>query len=130
METLTVNGLLHPLQILSVRLNDTYSFDPTTKVWTALSAASLPISRDKMGFASTPDGTLYIFGGARGQWGPGEGESSETAATTTHNPDRVVSHALDACGSTYWLIWMCVNNRTRSPQQEDTNHVQQARGRQ
>jgi N-acetylneuraminic acid mutarotase len=53
-------------------LNDLYRFSPTSNAWTALSVASPPSARYGMGFAATPDGMLYVFGGS-GTGSRGEG---------------------------------------------------------
>ena len=46
------------------RLNDLYSFSPAANTWTALSpSGSGPSGREGMGFAATPNGLLYVFGG-------------------------------------------------------------------
>ncbi len=48
----------------AVYYNDLYRFDPATVTWTALSPTGIPPSRrHMMGFAATPDGKLYVFGG-------------------------------------------------------------------
>ena len=52
---------------------DLYRFSPATNTWTALSpSGSGPSSRFRMGFAATPDGMLYVFGGY-GSGGGNEG---------------------------------------------------------
>jgi hypothetical protein len=44
--------------------NDVYRFSAAANTWTALSpSGSGPSRRSEMGFASTPDGLLYVFGG-------------------------------------------------------------------
>jgi N-acetylneuraminic acid mutarotase len=44
--------------------NDVYRFSPGDNAWTALSPSdSAPSQRNAMGFAATPDGMLYVFGG-------------------------------------------------------------------
>jgi N-acetylneuraminic acid mutarotase len=44
--------------------NDLYRFSPGDNAWTALSPSdSAPSQRNAMGFAATPDGMLYVFGG-------------------------------------------------------------------
>ena len=49
---------------LPVTLNDLYSFDPAAGAWAALSPSGpAPAPRYGAGFAATPDGTLYVFGG-------------------------------------------------------------------
>ena len=49
------------------RLNDLYRFSAAANTWTALSpTGSGPSPRYLMGFAATPDGILYVFGGADG----------------------------------------------------------------
>jgi hypothetical protein len=41
-----------------------YRFSPAANTWTALSpSGSGPSPRYGMGFAATPDGMLYVFGG-------------------------------------------------------------------
>jgi hypothetical protein len=46
------------------RQNDVYRFSAAANTWTALSpSGSGPSPRYSMGFASTPDGMLYVFGG-------------------------------------------------------------------
>jgi hypothetical protein len=48
-------------------LNDLYRFSAGDNTWTALSpTGSGPTPRDSMGFAATPDGMLYVFGGDGG----------------------------------------------------------------
>ena len=47
-----------------IRLNDLNSFSPATNAWTALAPSGpIPVQRSSMGFAATPDGKLYLFGG-------------------------------------------------------------------
>jgi hypothetical protein len=47
--------------------NDVYRFSPAANAWTALSpSGSAPSGRHGMGFAATPDGMLYVFGGYDG----------------------------------------------------------------
>jgi hypothetical protein len=42
-----------------------YRFSAAASTWTALSpSGSGPSARRSMGFAATPDGMLYVFGGA------------------------------------------------------------------
>ncbi len=44
--------------------NDLYRFDPANNRWTRLyPSGSAPSPRHMMGFAATPDGSLYVFGG-------------------------------------------------------------------
>ena len=44
--------------------NDVYRFSAAANTWTALSpSGSGPSPRYHMGFAATPDGMLYVFGG-------------------------------------------------------------------
>jgi hypothetical protein len=57
------------------RRNDLYCFSPAANTWTALSpSGSAPAPRSHLGFAATPDGMLYVFGGngvsgqMRGGW--------------------------------------------------------------
>jgi hypothetical protein len=46
-------------------LNDVYRFSAAANTWTALSpSGSGPSPRYGMGFAATPDGMVYVFGGA------------------------------------------------------------------
>jgi hypothetical protein len=46
-------------------LNDLYRFSPAANNWTLLSpSGSGPSPRSSMGFAATPDGMLYVFGGS------------------------------------------------------------------
>ena len=48
-------------------LNDLYSYNSTTVMWTALGPnGTAPSQRTSMGFAATPDGTIYVFGGSDG----------------------------------------------------------------
>jgi hypothetical protein len=50
--------------------NDVYRFSPAANTWTALSpSGSGPSPRGSMGFAATPNGMLYVFGG----YGSGNG---------------------------------------------------------
>ena len=54
-----------------------YRFSPAANSWTALSpSGSDPFRRYGMGFAATPDGMLYVFGGSDGGncggWGGGQ----------------------------------------------------------
>jgi hypothetical protein len=59
------------------RLNDLYRYSAADNAWTALSlSGSRPSPRSDMGFAATPDGMLYVFGGwsggpdgNEGKWG-------------------------------------------------------------
>jgi hypothetical protein len=45
-------------------LNDVYRFSAADNAWTKLSSSgSGPSPRTSMGFAATPDGMLYVFGG-------------------------------------------------------------------
>jgi hypothetical protein len=47
--------------------NDVYRFSPAANTWTALSPSGPgPSPRSGMGFAATPDGMLYVFGGRDG----------------------------------------------------------------
>ncbi len=46
--------------------NDFYRFSAAANTWTALPTGSAPSARYGMGFASTPDGMLYVFGGFDG----------------------------------------------------------------
>ena len=49
---------------VAVVLNDLYSFSPATVQWMELSpSGSIPSPRISMGFTSTADGMLYVFGG-------------------------------------------------------------------
>ena len=51
----------------AVSFNDLYRFDPAAVKWTTLSpSGSAPSPRFAMGFAATPDGMLYVFGGHDG----------------------------------------------------------------
>ena len=44
--------------------NDLYSFSPATVSWTALAPSGVaPLARSAMGFAATPDGLIYLWGG-------------------------------------------------------------------
>jgi hypothetical protein len=60
-------------------LNDLYRYSAADNAWTALSpSGSVPSLRADMGFAATPDGMLYVFGGwsgrpdgNEGKWGAG-----------------------------------------------------------
>ena len=46
-------------------LNDVYRFSAAANTWTALSpSGSGPSPRADMGFAATPDGMIYVFGGS------------------------------------------------------------------
>ena len=68
-------SILSPTLVAVVR-NDLYRFSPTNNTWTALAADSPPSARVGMGFAATPDGLLYVFGGYGGSgerrvWGEG-----------------------------------------------------------
>jgi hypothetical protein len=58
-------GTCKPLSLLAAEnLNDLYRFDPAALKWTKLSPAGpAPAPRFAMGFAATPDGMLYVFGG-------------------------------------------------------------------
>jgi hypothetical protein len=41
-----------------------YRFSAAASTWTALSpSGTAPSQRESMGFAATPDGMLYVFGG-------------------------------------------------------------------
>jgi hypothetical protein len=57
--------------------NDIYSFNPSTNMWTPLSSnqisppTSTPSPRYSMGFATSPDGILYVFGGFN-PWNTGD----------------------------------------------------------
>ena len=52
------------MHITSGDLNDVYRFDVAAATWTALSPSGpIPVIRYYMGFTSTPDGMLYVFGG-------------------------------------------------------------------
>jgi hypothetical protein len=56
------------------RRNDLHCFAAGDNAWTALSpSGSAPSPRDAMGFAATPGGMLYVFGGqdGGGNWGGG-----------------------------------------------------------
>ncbi len=44
--------------------DDMYSFNPASSMWTTLApSGAVPSARLGMGFTSTPDGLLYLFGG-------------------------------------------------------------------
>ncbi len=46
-------------------LNDLYCYNSTNVKWTALlTNGSIPSPRNSMGFAATPDGIIYVFGGS------------------------------------------------------------------
>jgi hypothetical protein len=61
--------------------NDLYCFSAAANTWTALSpSGSRPPLRDTMGFAATPDGMLYVFGG----WDDGNGGRRGGAADTLY----------------------------------------------
>jgi hypothetical protein len=54
--------------------NDVYRFSAVANAWTALSpSGSRPSPRRNMGFAATPDGMLYVFGGYESGNGGGRG---------------------------------------------------------
>jgi hypothetical protein len=54
--------------------NDMYRFSPAANTWTALSPiGSGPSPRAYIGFAATPDGMLYVFGGRFNDGNVGEG---------------------------------------------------------
>jgi N-acetylneuraminic acid mutarotase len=55
-------------------LNDLYRFNPTSNTWSNLSVANPPSARSGMGFAATPDGMLYVFGGRGSDGGEGTSE--------------------------------------------------------
>jgi hypothetical protein len=45
-------------------VNDLYRYSPSGNKWTKLYPSGVaPSPRELMGFAATPDGTLYVFGG-------------------------------------------------------------------
>ena len=49
-------------------LKDLHVFDPITVKWTELHpTGSSPPPRGGMGFAATPDGKLYVYGGSQRQ---------------------------------------------------------------
>jgi hypothetical protein len=44
--------------------NELYSLNPGAGAWTGLSpTGDIPTAREAVGFAATPDGMLYLFGG-------------------------------------------------------------------
>ena len=50
--------------------NDMYSFNPASSTWTTLApSGAVPSARLGMGFTSTPDGLLYLFGGLQAEGG-------------------------------------------------------------
>ncbi len=54
-----------PLSAGAGFLNDLYLFNPATTSWQKLAPnGSIPSPRQLMGFAATPDGKLYAFGGS------------------------------------------------------------------
>jgi N-acetylneuraminic acid mutarotase len=58
----------------AVFYNDVYRFSAAANTWTALSpTGSGPSPRVYLGFAATPDGMLYVFGGTVGNGGNGRG---------------------------------------------------------
>jgi hypothetical protein len=58
-----------------------YRFSTAANTWTALSpSGSSPSPHHAMGFAATPDGMLYIFGG----WDGGNKRERERSAYTLH----------------------------------------------
>ncbi len=47
--------------------NNIFTFDQSINSWTQLAAVgTLPSGRERMGFTSTPDGLIYMFGGYSG----------------------------------------------------------------
>jgi hypothetical protein len=89
----------HPSPPATGWLNDLYSFSPVDKVVTALSPFGSPLApspRYAMGFAATPDGMLYVFGGnsrsgnVRGGGGSGGGwcRLRGTPSCGVHVPHR------------------------------------------
>ena len=70
-----------PSPLGAVHLNDMYRFSPAANTWTALSpSGSGPSPRYGVGFAATPDGMLYVFGG----YDDGGTVGEEGAAYTLH----------------------------------------------
>ena len=69
--------------VAGVFLNDLHSFSPTSNTWTEHNATHPPSVRDDMGFAATPDGVLYVFGGyANGEERVQEGRILKNKALT------------------------------------------------
>ena len=68
----------------TVFFNDLYRFSAAANTWTALSpSGSGPSPRSDMGFAATPDGMLYVFGGYDGG-NVGEGGAAYTLHVHVH----------------------------------------------
>jgi hypothetical protein len=54
--------------VSAVLLNDLYHFNPATVTWTALfpsGSAPSPRCCNTLGFTSTPDGIIYVYGGIK-----------------------------------------------------------------
>jgi hypothetical protein len=59
-----IHTLTHTYTYAAHYYNDVYFFSAPANNWTALSpSGSSPSPRYGMGFAATPDGMLYVFGG-------------------------------------------------------------------
>jgi hypothetical protein len=55
-------------KLLAVFKNDVFGFDPTSNIWAQLSpVGTIPSGRERMGFASSHDGLIYLFGGLNQQ---------------------------------------------------------------
>jgi hypothetical protein len=53
-----------PISLIADFSNDLYRYNPTTRVWTALSpSGTKPSKREFTGFTATPGGKLYAYGG-------------------------------------------------------------------
>jgi hypothetical protein len=84
-------------------LNDVYRFSAAANTWTALSTSgSAPSPRAYMGFAATPDGMLYVFGG----WDGGN-VGEEGAAYTLHMCMYMLCIYTQRCGIRYRHMSMC-----------------------
>ncbi len=85
--------------------NDLYRYSPATATWTALSQhGSLP-TRITLGFAATPNGMLYLYGGCI-SGNEGRGGASSAGVGAAHGAERVVRRrsrgTCGGCGAGRW----------------------------
>jgi hypothetical protein len=90
----------HPRPSLLVAgnyLNDLYRFSLTSNTWTNRTAtrANTPSSRTGMGFAATPNGMLYVFGGRDRRLGEPERGEDERLVKICHKSEKIRLHDSD-----------------------------------
>jgi hypothetical protein len=92
-------------------LNDLYRFSAADNAWTALSPSSSgPSPRFGMGFAATPDGMLYVFGGSA--WNNGiEGGGGNRRSAAADGAGCVGGRGW---GGRRYVVDICIDVKRRS----------------